>query len=421
MACTDASNALRMSRMTRRGFLRVGGLTIAALASADRLGWIQPESVAEAAGASDTSARRLVIVELNGGNDGLNTLIPYGLGRYYDLRGRIGVEQTRVLPLDQSWGLHPSLAKLHARTKAGQVTFVQGVGVERYADLSHFSMQALWRAGDPDAAVSGTSGWAGRMLKALGSVAAPVGGLSIASAPSPLLMDPDARIAAAPDPYRGQFAFPDGQAEPLRQALMALAQSDPSDSPLLATARNGLAGTFAIHDMCAALETPPGRYPSTESGRAFAFAAQLLASQPGLRVVHIPVPLDFDTHDAQPRRQAANLMALDATLDTFLNDLHARGLGASTAIVMTSEFGRRVAENGSLGTDHGGANTLFILAPGLRSAVIGAPPSLERLDDDGNLVPSVSYRDYLATAVEGWMGVLSADVLPGSHPLHVWG
>jgi uncharacterized protein (DUF1501 family) len=110
MACTDASNAhaRRTSQITRRGFLRVGGLTLATLATADRLGWLLPESTAQAAGASSNAARRLVIVELNGGNDGLNTLIPYGTGRYYDLRGRVGVEQARVLPLDKTWGRLPA-------------------------------------------------------------------------------------------------------------------------------------------------------------------------------------------------------------------------------------------------------------------------------------------------------------------------
>jgi uncharacterized protein (DUF1501 family) len=406
--------------ITRRGFLRVGGMTLAALTVADRLGWVLPEATAEAAASVSTTARRLVVLELNGGNDGLNTLIPYGLGRYYDLRARVGVDQTRVLPLDKTWGLHPALGRLHARAKAGQVTFVHGVGVERIADLSHFSMQALWRAGDPDAAVTGASGWAGRLLAAIGGAAAPVGGLSIASSPSPLLMDADARTAAAEDAYRGQFAFPDGQADPLRQALTAMAEPDPSDDPLQEMARRGLAGTFAIHNMCAGLGDPTTGYPSSDLGRALAFTAQLLTSQSGLRVVHVPVPLDFDTHDAQPRRQAANLAAIDVALDSFITDLQARGLASSTAIVATSEFGRRVAENGSLGTDHGGANTLFVVAPGLRAPVAGTPPLLERLDDDGNLVPTLSFRDYLATAIEGWMGVPSSAVLPGSRPLPLW-
>jgi uncharacterized protein (DUF1501 family) len=409
-----------MSYITRRGFLRVGSMTLASLAVADQLDWVLPESRAEAAGAPSGN-RRLVVLELNGGNDGLNTLIPYGIGRYYDLRSRVTVAQERVLPLvDQTWGLHPALARLHARAKAGQVTFVHGVGVERIADLSHFGMQALWRAGDPDAARSGASGWAGRLVTALGGVAAPVGGLSIASAPSPLILDPDARIAAAPDANRGQFAFPDGQAEPLRQALAVLAQPDPTDDPLLQTSRQGLAGTFAIHDMCASLDGRSAGYPTSDLGQALAFAAQLLSTQAGLRVVHVPVPLDFDTHTAQPRRQAANLAAVDASLDAFLKDLEKRGIAANTAIIVTSEFGRRVADNGSLGTDHGGANTLFVIAPGLRAPVAGTPPPLNRLDDDGNLVPTLSYRDYLATAVEGWMGVPSSAVLPGSHPLPLW-
>src|SRR3981081_686706 len=108
--------------ITRRGFLRVGGMTLAALTVADRLGWVLPEATAEAAASVSTTARRLVVLELNGGNDGLNTLIPYGLGRYYDLRARVGVEQARVLPLDKTWGVHPSLVHLHAPAKAGQVT-----------------------------------------------------------------------------------------------------------------------------------------------------------------------------------------------------------------------------------------------------------------------------------------------------------
>jgi uncharacterized protein (DUF1501 family) len=422
MACIGSVQAqsLRVGHITRRGFLRVGGMTLASLAAADRLGWVLPAGNAEAAPGNPDGARRLVVLELNGGNDGLNTLIPYGLGRYYDLRARVGLEQARVLPLDKTWGLHPSLVRLHARAKAGQVTFVHGVGVERIADLSHFSMQALWRAGDPEAAVSGASGWAGRLVTTLGGASGPVGGLSIASAPSPLVLDADARTAAAADAYHGQFAFPDGQADPLRQALAAMAQPDPADVPLLRLARHGLEGTFAIHDMCAGLGEAGKGYPASDLGRALAFTAQLLSTQPGLRIVHIPVPLDFDTHDGQPRRQAANLAAIDAAVEAFLTDLQTRHLAASTAIMATSEFGRRVADNGSLGTDHGGANTLFVVAPGLRSPIVGTPPPLERLDDDGNLVPTLSYRDYLATAIENWMGVPSSAVLPGSHPLNLW-
>jgi uncharacterized protein (DUF1501 family) len=422
MACNDAFQAqsLRAGHITRRGFLRVGGMTLASLAVADRLGWLLPEGRVQAAPGSASRARRLVVLELNGGNDGLNTLIPYGQGRYYDMRARVSVEQARVLPLDKTWGLHPSLARLHARAKTGQVTFVHGVGVERVADLSHFSMQALWRAGDADAALTGASGWAGRLVTALGGEAAPVGGLSIASAPSPLVLDADARTAAAADAYSGQFAFPDGQADPLRKALAAMAQPDSADAPLLKMARHGLAGTFAIHDMCASVGDSTIGYPATDLGRALAFTAQLLGTQPGLRVVHVPVPLDFDTHVGQPRRQAANLAAIDASVEAFLTDLQARHLAENTAILVTSEFGRRVADNGSLGTDHGGANTLLVVAPGLRTPIVGTPPALERLDADGNLLPTLSYRDYLATAVEGWMGVPSSAVLPGSRPVNLW-
>jgi uncharacterized protein (DUF1501 family) len=172
--------------------------------------------------------------------------------------------------------------------------------------------------------------------------------------------------------------------------------------------------------MCASLGDPANGYPTSDLGRALAFTAQLLGAQPGLRVVHIPVPLDFDTHEGQPRKQAANLAAIDAALEAFLRDLETRGLASSTAIMATSEFGRRVAENGSLGSDHGGANTLFIVAPGLRAPIAGTPPALERLDDDGNLAPTMSYRDYLATAIEGWMGVPSSMVLPGSRPVSLW-
>lgn len=248
----------------------------------------------------------------------------------------------------------------------------------------------------------------------------PLGGLSIAPAPSPLLMDPDARVAAAPDPARGQFAFPDGQAEPLRRALTALARADDPEL-LLRTARAGLEGTFAIHEMCAGLDgaTPAG-YPRTEFGRSLAFTAQLLGTQPELRVIHIPVPLDFDTHDNQPQRQATNLAVLDAGVDALMRDLDSRGLSSTTAVVVTSEFGRRVQDNGSRGTDHGGANTLFVIAPGLRTNLAGAPPPLNRLDDDGNLVPTVSYRDYLAAAIEGWMGVPASSILPGSRPVSLW-
>jgi uncharacterized protein (DUF1501 family) len=196
-----------------------------------------------------------------------------------------------------------------------------------------------------------------------------------------------------------------------------MAQRDRSDTAAMMAARKGAADALAVGEVIEHLGPARGDYPKdNELAAQLQLAARLIAARVGVRVIHVPMGGDFDTHENHATRVAKLLRTLDAGLGAFLSDLDQRNLGDSVLVMTTSEFGRRVAENGGptdAGTDHGAASVL-LLAGAVRPGVFGEYPSLDRLDDDGNLRFTVQYADYLATAVDGWFGVHAGDVLAGS-------
>lgn len=351
--------------LPRRRFLKVTAASLTALMAG---GWPTLASAVP-----PTGKRRLLVLEMNGGNDGLNTLIPYGDGHYYDLRPNLGIRPADVLPLTNGYGLHPSLKYLHRRFGSGKFALVQGVGYAR-SDLSHFAMMDVWRAGHSrGAAATEQTGWLGRLLDQLAGGTGQLSGLSLASQASPILLARTATVGAFAD-------VPSG----------------------------GLSG-LSLVDVPQMLHLTAATYPKTESGTLLKLASTVLKASPSVRVVHIPLPLDFDTHARQASRMSRNLLELDEALEAFFADL---GDQANDTLVMTvSEFGRRAVENRDRGTDHGTANTLMLLGTGIKPGIHGDPPSLAELDADGNLRSTSSYLDVLASVVEGWMRVPAREVV----------
>jgi uncharacterized protein (DUF1501 family) len=434
-----------MSGMTRRRFLTgLGGAATAAVAGGYGVSvWTRGGSTTQPSptpklkpgnlGAGRTD-RTLVVVELGGGNDGLNTVVPFADPAYATLRPTLGV--TDGIHLDESIALHPKLAKLAARYQAGHVAIVEGVG---YPDpnLSHFASLAYWWAGTPGA--SGASGWLGRYLDGTVGFEDPLAAIGIGPTPSPALLGDrsfatsiaDAtglqpRVPAWVDDGNdivGAWAgFAPGRPDPrtlLGQVQEAIHLTVKARTELAADLGAGAArnATGPNDDLSAPTAGNKGRgTPVSESLR---LAAQLVTAKHPPRVIYVSGLGDYDTHQGEAQRHPVLLEDLDAGLETFFTTLDGGG-ASDRAIVMTvSEFGRRPAENGS-GTDHGTAAPHFVIGANVKGGRYGQPPSLTQLDEHGNLVFSVDFRSLYATAVQGWLGVdAEAIVGTGFAPLDV--
>ncbi len=401
---------------SRRSFVKFGGMSLAALFWGNPFGKMLQ-------GASST-ARRLVVLEMNGGNDGLNTVVPFTEGKYYDYRPRLAIQPSNVLPLDGTWGLHPSLPLLKERFQAGEVAIIQGLGYPSQnclSCLSHFEMMDYWRAGHPTGGLAtGQTGWLGRLLDNLGPLTGPLAGLTISTSVGQALRGRNDLSVSAYSKEAGVLFVPEGLDETFRRALQGMADTDASDSPALRAARSGMYNSLALSDFLNQLEQPDPSYPQTYTGGQMALAARILKQNDWIRIIHIPLYLDFDTHTNQINVHANNLTEINDALNSFLKEIEAANLGDQTAVVTTSEFGRRVEDNGGEGTDHGTSNTLFVMGKRVKGGFYGEPPSLTRLDDYGNLISTLNFQDLLATVSEGWMSAPASEVVPGGRVLNIF-
>ncbi len=428
-------------RMSRRHFLRgLGVASGAVVASTSGLAaWVMGSRPTEAAAlaAGDLSARSdrtLVVLELGGGNDALSTVIPYSDPAYRALRPTLAVADP--IALDDEVALHPNLARLAARYRDGQVAIVEGVGTPN-PNLSHFASLARWWSGDP--ADSTGSGWLGRYLDGTVGDDDPLAGVGIGPMPSPALMGTRSFATSIADATGLQPSLPAwaGPVEPLLQAWAGFAPRHPDRSTLLGQVQRAIALTArARHELADALAADAGQGGAGATGAGAAneprsyrqsatitsslqLAASLVAADEPPRVVYVSGVGDFDTHQGQAQRHPALMADLDAGIEGFFTTLDAAGASQRALLMTVSEFGRRAAENGS-GTDHGAASTHLFVGPGVKGGRYGVPPSLTKLDEDGNLAVGVDYRVLYATALEGWLGTESDAILgKGFTPLPI--
>jgi uncharacterized protein (DUF1501 family) len=398
--------------VTRRSFLQIGGMSMAFVFAGN------PLLKKLTASADGTVPRRLVILEMNGGNDGLNTVVPVGNGAYYDVRQALAIPADKALPLADGFGLHYSLANLSGAYGAGRLAVIRGVGYSD-PDLSHFRMQDLWRSGNSGGGqfTDGT-GWAGRVLELL-SLTGPIGAVSLSTSVSPMLIGSTDKSVAADSSDSGTITFPDGFNQVFRDAMLGMSQLDDGLSSPMMAARLGMKDGLALSDFVVNLAPPSSGYPNTGTGQLLAFAARIIDANDWIRVIHVPLPLDHDTHIDQLARQEGNLAELDQALSAFVAELDGLNKSDQIVIATTSEFGRRVDPNGGGGTDHGTASAHFVLGKAVKGGMYGDPPSLTNLDDNGNLISTVSFLDHLAT-LSSWMGVDPSLVVPGGNPLNIF-
>ena len=374
--------------------------------------------------AADDSARTLVVLQLTGGNDGLSTVVPHGDDVYLKSRTTTRIEPASVLKIDDYRGLHPELKRLKSGYDAGRLAIVEGCG---YPDpiRSHFKSMEVWHTAQARGRSAG-SGWIGRIAEAAGGDASAefvvhVGSnvpYSVYSAAHPAVsfVTPEGYRWVATD-AQDLAAYKDAGASATNGSGAAVAGKSQTKKPVLDRLRDVLAdaqeSSLKIRK-AAATYKPKVEYPADELGSALRAAAAVVSARIGTRVVSVELG-NFDSHNNQRRQHDDCMRRLDAGLGAFLEDLRGTSAGDSTAVVVFSEFGRRVQENGSGGTDHGMAAPMLVAGGKVKGGLYGKHPSMTDLDD-GDLGHTTDFRSVYATLIESWLGLDAAKVLDATYP-----
>src|SRR6266566_8251462 len=334
--------------------------------------------------AQTANGRTLIVVQMAGGNDGLNTVIPFSDSLYHQVRPTLAIPDAQVLPLDTRLGLHPNLASLKQFWDAGHLAIVEGVGYPgQDQTLSHFKAMDIWQTLDLEG--FGSQGWLGKLVaglvdqdghpfKALDIGVQTAQALSSISAPVPTLSNVNT-YRVYPDPADRDS----GNAR--LQALMKLYNTYPKSSPYAAlldtTALNAQEGSRQLHTAEAQYQ-PAVTYPAEPFAAGLKVLAEAIVQDLGLRVGYVTLG-GFDTHANQQQTHDALMTTLANGLSAFYTDLVKHGKADNVVVMTWSEFGRRVEENGSLGTDHGTAAPMFVLGNAVNKGIFGEPPSLSSL------------------------------------------
>ncbi len=416
--------------LSRRRFLAGVGLAGTVVAGSFAIDtWARPIAAGATSNAPKQSAKKghtVVFVELAGGNDGIGTVIPYTDPDYRQLRPTLAIDNP--LDLDGSVGLHPSLAKLADRYRAGQVAIVEGIGYPNN-DLSHFASLATWWSGTPGHA--NDTGWLGRYLDQTVGFSDPLAGVVIGPGPSPALVGARSFATSITDASGLQPDAPAWITNPgtLPETWARFAPRRADRSTLLGQVQAAVGLTSdARTDLARILSAAPETGDDDTATTAAAYtngtpvasldlAAQLVAAKEPPKVIYVTNIGDYDTHQGQAARQQALHADLDDGLERFFTAVDAAGVADNVIVVTLSEFGRRAQENGS-GTDHGAASAHFMIGSKVKGGRYGKPTTLGALDSRGNLPMTVDFRQVYSTALEGWLGVDAEPILgPGSAPL----
>ncbi|MBV8529822.1 MAG: DUF1501 domain-containing protein [Candidatus Eremiobacteraeota bacterium] len=406
--------------MKRRNFLLATTSGLAVLANTDHV-FARALAQAPLPGLPGSENRCLVLINLYGGNDGLNCVVPHGDPRYYRLRPGLAIAQNEVLTIDAQVGLNPGMRSLKALYDRGTVAVVQGVGYPD-PDHSHFRSTEIWQTAAPDRYEH--TGWLGRYFD---EAALPRENLFKGVAVSRVL--PEALVSDRTDipaiPGLGQYAMMADRDPVARNAFSAQAHDRtlPFDSPYLAHVMeiegDAQRSSEELPKLVAGYTTKAS-YPATPLGRSLALAAQIVGSNLGTKVIYVEHG-SFDTHVSQKTTQNLLLTQFSDAVAAFYEDLAAHGNERRVLTVTFSEFGRRIEENGSRGTDHGEASPLFMIGGGVRGGLYGSLPDLGATNM-GNVRYTVDFRNVYATVLERWLGRPSSVVLNGSfQPLPVLG
>jgi uncharacterized protein (DUF1501 family) len=410
-------------KVTRRQFVK-GGV------AAFTVTFAAPEFLSDLARAQGAHVRNLVVLYLSGGNDALSMLIPYNDPFYYSRRPTIGVPAGQVLQVgsDRSnvaLGLHPRLTGLKQIFDQGRLALIQRTGYENQT-RSHFLGTDIWSTADPNN--SNGLGWVGRYLDALPSPVDPLVGWNTTGSLPHVLQTARTAVPAIPSASGYAFSSPNSGAELIaeRTAALRISSHVPVDRPELAFVYESSQAAMATLDRVATVGsyTSSLTYPNTGFGQAMRAVAGAMSKGIGTRIFYVTTG-GFDTHSAQNVNQTNGayygLMAtLNDALLAFYTDLNNQGLLQDTLVVSFSEFGRRISENGSSGTDHGAASVMMVMGGRVNGGLYGTAPNLNTdpqnptLENNaGDVHYETDFRSVYAQVADRWLGTDSVRLLGG--------
>ncbi len=394
---------------TRRDFLKSTSL----IALGSTVPAFLTRTAAQAPPAHQPGARDtiLVVVQLTGGNDGLNTVIPFRDPAYARLRPTLRQGADRIQRVNDDIGLHPSMSGLSALLQDNALCIVQGVGYPNPSQ-SHFRSMDIWQAASTARDLQ--EGWIGKALRSIPGAASFHLASANESAPLALtgapvrvpsirsLEDFQLRVKASGNADRRQ------QRE-LIEGTAAPAQGEPGLLDFVRrTATNTYATSRRLQEIGRTYQ-PRVPYPNTELANHLRLAAQLIDAGLGARLFYVTID-GFDTHSGQAPLHANLLQEVSDAMSAFFRDMAERGQRDRILMMTFSEFGRRAGENGSRGTDHGSGAPMLLVGGRVKAGLVGAHPSLTELDD-GNLRHHTDFRQVYAAILDRWLGVPSRQVL----------
>jgi uncharacterized protein (DUF1501 family) len=359
------------------------------------------------AGADQMDDRILVVVELSGGNDGLNSVVPYGDDAYYRLRPELGIPADQLLTLDDHFGLNPGMLGFKRLWDQGQLAVVHGCGYEN-PSFSHFTSMAYWHTAAPNSGAE--YGWVGRVADRMAPEPVPNFVINIDSRQSlavksrvhtPVVFDDPARF------QRRGFAAE----QPLLKQVDEQLSANPTQNYLNDVARSGRDASALIREAWDGYQTPVdyGIAPVDLNKVAACIAADLPT-----RLYYVAFRNNaFDTHVQQGNLHRRLISYACDAIHGFLADMERQGLADKVLVMAFSEFGRRVPENANLGTDHGAAGLMFLAGKPVTGGHYGELPSLTRLDPGDNLIPTTDFRRVYATAIDDWIAPGTANSVLG--------
>jgi uncharacterized protein (DUF1501 family) len=385
----------------RRAFLQAGSLATASLFLPKFLKAFEAPSMVP------PGNKVLVVLQLSGGNDGLNTVIPVRNDIYYSSRPRLSIKKEQALLITDEAGLNPALPVLHELYNQGQLAILNGVGYPN-PDRSHFRSMDIWHSASDSNEYLNT-GWLGRYLDAQCSGCdKPTQALEIDDVLSLALKGHDVKGLALKDPRR----LYNSSHEKYYKDILAAHKFEEKEAPVDYLYKT-MSATINSADYIfqqSRLHPSKTSYPASELGQSMKTIASLILSDINTKVYYLSLG-SFDTHVGQDNQQRRLFTEMNDAIKAFVSDLKSNNRFQDVMLMTFSEFGRRVAQNASGGTDHGTANNMFFISGGLKQGgLLNTLPDLGNLEE-GDLKHTVDFRSVYATLLKNWLQTDDAKII----------
>jgi uncharacterized protein (DUF1501 family) len=400
-----------MDTITRRKFLKLSGAAVVGASAAV----LSIEDIAKAAQNQPLPPGTpiVVVVTLYGGNDGLNTVIPYTDSLYYSMRPEISYKPEKILPLSDGLGLNPGMTDLKTMWDQKKVAVIRGVGYPN-PDHSHFASMAIWQTASPFSHIS--TGWLGRWLDTQKND--PMLAINLGSVPPPLFAGAKRSGSALP---LGGLVVPTGK---LAMRCQTLGRANPGENSLMAAAALSMGNLFNLSENVSSVlknsVTTNSNLPVINGGSAggdssleqqLDLVAKLIVSGAPTRAWSVSLG-GFDTHANEANAQSTLLGNVSYSIRKFFNAINTSSRSSDVTMLVYSEFGRRVKANASQGTDHGTSGPVLVIGDRINGGMYGEQPQLNKLID-GDLAVTTDFRDIYASLLERDLSADPSQILNG--------